>query len=175
MVTDTTSRTVFIDGIRADRAAWEALVASVPAERMTEPGAIGHWSVKDAIAHITVYERWTIDWIEPALRGDPPNWEYPAGDVSIGIDGQNAHYYEQNRDRELDDIQSESARTFEHLLTVIEQVPEAAFSILIGEYAPPVGAHYRSEATVYEAIDGNTAAHYREHTKDVQRWLGDPA
>jgi hypothetical protein len=166
-----TLKTGLLRRILADYGTWQELIASVPDDHKLEPDSVGHWSVKDVIAHITVYERWTIEWLEPALRGDEPIWNYPDGEDTRSIDDRNARFYKQNRDRTLDDIQAEASSIHTDLLSVIERVPEEAFGAIIGEYAPPVGAYYRNEATVHEAIDDNSAAHYRHHTTDLQRWL----
>ncbi|TMC56864.1 MAG: ClbS/DfsB family four-helix bundle protein [Chloroflexota bacterium] len=50
-------KATFIEGLRNERAGWEALLAQVGKERMLEPGAAGAWSVKDIIAHIMWGER----------------------------------------------------------------------------------------------------------------------
>ena len=45
----------FLDTLHGERTQWEALVAQVGEERMTQPGFAGEWSLKDVIAHIAVY------------------------------------------------------------------------------------------------------------------------
>src|SRR5215472_4695713 len=56
-------------------------LASIPRERMTEPGATGPWSVKDVIAHVTAWRGRTIAGWKPRRRANrnrhhpgPPNW-----------------------------------------------------------------------------------------------------
>lgn len=167
----TTSKADFLHQVRADRQAWESLVNSIPDERKEEPGAAGHWSVKDLIAHIAVYERWTYEWLEPALEGDPPNWNYPDDDEHLSMDERNERFYNQHRERSLEDIQSEAAQVFARMLAAIEKVPEDALDQSIQEYAPPVGAYYHDGASVREAIGDNSSGHYRFHIADVKAWL----
>jgi uncharacterized damage-inducible protein DinB len=171
MTTDTTQKDRFLAQVRSDRAAWDALVASIPDERLSEPGAVGHWSVKDTIAHISVYERWTIEWLEPALSGNPPTWDYPDDEDSRSLDDRNARFFEQNRDRSLEDIQSEAADIHARLLSALEQIPADAFEKDIRDFAPEVGAYYDAGTTVAAAIDANAAEHYRDHTDDVRGWI----
>ena len=45
--------------MRRVRAEWNALMAAVGEARMGEPDVVGTWSVRDAIAHLSAYERWT--------------------------------------------------------------------------------------------------------------------
>ena len=165
------SKQAFLDQTQADWAAWQAAIAAVPEERLHEPGASGHWSVKDLIAHITVFERWTIEWLEPALEGNPPAWSYPDGKEIRDIDEENAHYYEQNRERTLEDIQAEAARVHEQMMALLDRIPEDSHSTDIRDYSSPVGDHYQAGTTILGAIDGNAAEHYHHHTADVRRWL----
>lgn len=165
------TKTTFVSTLRSDHREWESILSQVPEERMTEPGAAGEWSVKDLIAHITVYERWTIEWLGPALKGESPAWDYSEGGDTVNLDERNAHFYEQNRDRALDDIRAEAADIHARLVNVVEQVPDDAITRDIRDFAPQVGAYYREGTTVWQAIDGNAAEHYREHTADVKRWL----
>ncbi|MBA2454323.1 MAG: ClbS/DfsB family four-helix bundle protein [Chloroflexia bacterium] len=157
--------------LRADHQEWESILSQIPEERMIESGAAGDWSVKDLIAHITIYERWTIEWLKPALQEQPPAWNYPEGEDTATLDERNARFYEQNRDRALDDIRTEADEVHARLVDVVEQLPDDAVSKDIRDFAPQVGAYYREGTTVWQAIDGNAAEHYREHTADVQGWL----
>ena len=78
-----------VDAMRAKRAAWEALLDEVGEARMIEPGVDGEWSVKDVIAHVTVYERWTLNRLQPGLRGE----QYVRSDLDIeDVDERNAAY-----------------------------------------------------------------------------------
>lgn len=170
MTTEMTKAT-FVSTLRADHQAWESALGDVSEERMTEPGVAGEWSVKDLIAHVTVYERWTNEWLEPALRGAAPEWDYPEGEDTASLNERNARFYEENRARPLNEIQADAAGVHARLVGLVEQIPNDAIAKDIREFAPPVGAYYREGTTVWEAIDGNAAEHYREHTKDVRSWL----
>src|SRR5690606_20736050 len=108
----------------------------------------GHWSVKDLIAHIAVYERWTIEWLAPALEGNPPDWDYPEDEETRTIDERNARFYEQNRDRSLEDIQSEAASIHEQMMALLDRIPEDSHFTDIRDYASPVGDYYQSGTTI---------------------------
>ena len=165
------TKDTFVSTLRSGYAAWESILNEVPEERMTEPGAAGEWSVKDLIAHVTFYEKWTVEWLEPALRGAAPEWTYVEGDNTASLDERNRRSHEQNRDRSLEDIRAESADVHAQLAAVVEQVPDDVISQDVREFAQPVGDYYDEGTTVWEAIDGNAAEHYREHTADVRAWL----
>lgn len=165
------TKTTFVSTLRADHQEWESALSQVPEERMTEPGAAGEWSVKDLIAHVTVYERWTVEWLEPALRGESPDWNYPEDGNTASLEVRNARFYEQNRARPLDDIRAEASEVHARMVGVIEMLPNDAIRRNIREFAPDVGEYYREGTSVWEAIDGNAAEHYREHTADIRAWL----
>lgn len=171
MTTTTTSTAAFIEQTKRDHAAWKELIATIPDERKHEAGAAGHWSVKDLIAHVAVYERWTIEWLEPALQGNPPDWDYPEGEEHLSLDERNARFYEQNRDRSLEDIEAEAATVHEQMMSLFDQIPVDSHSRDIREFSPVVGLYYDAGTTILQALDGNSAEHYREHVNDVQRWL----
>ena len=66
-----------LDVFDAARREHQAFLASIPRERMTEPGATGPWSVKDVIAHVAAWRSRTLARLEAAAAGQPeppPPW-----------------------------------------------------------------------------------------------------
>lgn len=166
------TKSAFVDGLKTDWAAWESLVASIPEDRLTEPGAEGDdWSVKDVIAHIMVYERWTSEWLEPALKGEAPAWNYSEDDKNLSMDEQNDRFFKENRDRPLDEIRSEAAKVHARMVAAVEQVPDDKIAVDMLEFSPPLKDYYQAGTKVWQAIDGNAGGHYRDHTNDVRKWL----
>ena len=53
------ARAAILKGMIDGYAKLNELLAEVGEERMTIPGVAGDWSIKDIIAHISVYEWWT--------------------------------------------------------------------------------------------------------------------
>lgn len=66
-----TTKTDLLERNDEERAALVAFVDSVPAARRIEAGALGEWSVKDAIAHLAAWERLFIGWYEGGVHGEP--------------------------------------------------------------------------------------------------------
>src|SRR5262245_17319751 len=50
----------------------ELLVAQLTVAQMNQPGAVGVWSVKDVLAHITFWERHALSIVKAAQRGETP-------------------------------------------------------------------------------------------------------
>ena len=62
-----------IERLKTSRVALEMVIAKVPAERMIELGVVEGWSVKDMLAHITVWLSRTITVMFQAERGQRPS------------------------------------------------------------------------------------------------------
>src|SRR5436309_13694248 len=90
-------KATFIEGLRNERAGWEALLAQVGEERMLEPGAAGAWSVKDIIAHVMWCEREMIDVCQAHALVGSDLWDLPE-------DERNALMVAEQRDRPLQEV-----------------------------------------------------------------------
>lgn len=66
------NKSELIELTRRTRAEWDALLAEVGEARMDEPGVEGVWAVRDIIAHLTAYERWTAVKVLADVRGIEP-------------------------------------------------------------------------------------------------------
>ena len=62
------SRSDFLDEVHRARAEYDAIRARIPEDRMTEPGVIGNWSVKDVIAHVMWSEREMVGVLKQRWR-----------------------------------------------------------------------------------------------------------
>src|SRR5688572_18202598 len=111
------TRAKFLDSLRSGRAAWEALLAQIDADRMTQPGVEGDWSIKDIIAHVTWHEREMLGVLRAHALVGSDLWNLP-------LDQRNAAIYEQNKDRALDDMLAESRQIFPQLLELAESLTD---------------------------------------------------
>jgi hypothetical protein len=60
--------------IQAEYDRFEALLASLSEEQMTIPGVHGTWSVKDTLAHLTVWQDYQTTRLQGVLNGvEPPD------------------------------------------------------------------------------------------------------
>jgi hypothetical protein len=152
-----------INTLHVERAAWGALLKEVGEERMTAPGVVGDWSIKDIIAHITAWQRRPVEWLAAARRGDkptPPPW--PAS--LSGDDPINAWIFDANRKRPLKDVLLESRQAHDQMMKGLESISDedlndaSRFSWLKGN-------------TLADSIPGNSYEHYQHHTQDIQAWL----
>ena len=158
----------FLETLESERAQWEALVAQVDEGRMAQPGFAGEWSLKDVIAHLAMYEEWTINEIQRALRGEQPEWDPEL--TRLSDDERNAILYEQQRGRTLVDTLAFSRQTHQHLLETIQALADDEFNSsdgLGGRLHP-----FWAGRPLWEGLLGNTSEHYRQHLPDLKRWVG---
>ena len=166
-MTDAMSKSELLTLVQTERAAWEALLAEVPEERMTEPGAAGTWSVKDVAAHVAVYERWTAQQLDAMMRGETDMYiapDTPPEANTYDVDRRNTVYYELWRDRSLADVQRESEEAFALLRAAIERTPEELLNE--SERFAWLGG-----SPVWQMIPGNAYEHYQDHMPSIRAWL----
>ena len=106
----------------AERAAWRALVAKVPPERMDEPGAMGEWTFRDTVSHLAAWRRRTIGRLEAAARGEPrPPNPWPAGTDG---DKTNDWFREQDANRHDEPGQWACGTHIQELASVVHRTPQ---------------------------------------------------
>lgn len=151
--------------VKADEEAWAALAATVPADRLTEPGPMGEWSFRDLVSHLLSWRNRTIGRLEAALAGAPrPANAWPAG---IGDDDPvNAWLLEQHAGRSAEDLLDEYGASFARLSGAVAALPAEAF---LAETEPSSG-YFRWRDTNGE-VESDFSGHLREHADDVRTWL----
>jgi uncharacterized damage-inducible protein DinB len=156
------TKTKLIETLRAKRAAWDALLAAAPEERMTEPGAAGAWSVKDIVAHLTYHERWYADRLHEQLRGE----HYAPTEIDrMHFEERNERIYQQHRDLPLAQVLAESRQAFERLLAGVEAHTE---TFLI---EPQQFEGMPAPFAVWQMLRGDVYEHYEQHMPSIRQWM----
>ena len=137
-------------------ATWRGLrdaLARVPPGRIDDGGAVGPWSLRDLIGHVTT---WEFEAMESLRRyQDHDDLEMLAWP---DVDSFNERTVDNKRAISLDELRIEFTRTHEELLRFIGDIPEKTLQV------PEVERRIRVD----------TFEHYAEHTRDLERWLGEP-
>lgn len=121
--------------LHAVRREWDLLLSDLEPETLVQPSAAGDWSAKGIVAHVTWSERETVGMLGARALVGSELWRLPE-------EARNAVVYEENRERPLRDIVSESTRVHLKLLDVLEGMPEADllgatwFDALPGDWPP---------------------------------------
>lgn len=102
---------------------WQALLDQIGAARMDQPGADGHWSLKDLVAHLTGWQQRLNRQIEAAHHNEPePPPPWPAhlqSDEEI-----NDWIYASNHERTVSEVLDESHQVCQQLSAVIAALPD---------------------------------------------------
>lgn len=149
-----------LETIRTERARWEALLAEAGPGRMSEPGASGHWTPGDVMAHLAAWEDRVVAWLEAvanATTPTPPPWP-----KEISEEETNDWIYRANHDRPLDELKQQSADTHRRMLALLEATPEADLQRTYD---------WLGGSPLSDAIPGNSSGHYHEHADWLRAWL----
>ncbi len=138
----------------------ETLLASLNEEQMTTPGVNGSWSVKDNIAHLSVWQSYQAARQEGIVSGTEPPDPAPGLETE---DEENEYFYQQYKDRPLAEVLADFRASYQRVLVATQALSWEALNKPFPWYDNnvPVGAYTM----------GNTYGHYEEHREIIQRWL----
>jgi Protein of unknown function (DUF1706) len=154
-----------ITAIRAERAALDAVLARIPAERMSQPGAIGAWSVKDVVAHIAIWCSRAVTLLFQAERsGKAQSWQTQL--CASDWDTVNARDIEQQQDRALESILADYRGSHAQLLKRLEAWRANEAHLFDTSRFPGLGGQ-----TLAGEVCSVSAAHDAEHRADLEAWL----
>jgi hypothetical protein len=148
----------FLDSLRSGRAEWDALLEEIGADRMTQPGVEGEWSIKDIIAHVTWHERQMVGVLQARALVGSDLWNLP-------LDERNAAIFEQNRDRPLNEVLEESRQVYPQLLELAESLSDEELN------DPRRFPGMPDEWVPWGLVADNTFTHYPDHIASIRAWL----
>lgn len=160
-------KTALINQLKADRAWIEAMLSQLTEEQMDRPGVQGNWSVKDIIAHLTVWERRGTQWIKWArIAAQSNDAEVPlAGYSGEDVDHLNQEHYLENKAHPVQDVLRDFAESFPPLLAQIEALREEDLDVV-----------FQSDWTDHQPYPITEIVswrfyHYRGHGKCIEDWI----
>jgi hypothetical protein len=140
-----------------------ALVGSLNEAQLTAPRLHGGWSVKDALAHISAWEKVLLDRLGETLSGQPGH--YPPVLSDTDVEQANAGFFAESQGRSLPVVLQEFRSVYTGVLTAVEALDE-------GLLAHPLRIDYpQDDLHVWEIIRANTSDHYQEHRQAIEAWL----
>jgi uncharacterized protein (TIGR03083 family) len=147
----TLNRQQLLQRLDAAWGAFQEAYAGLDDSRLTEPGVVGDWSVKDLLAHVTIWEEEALKYLPLIIAGGRP----PRYATYGGIDAFNARMTEQKRALSLAAVQAQLDETHRRLVAFIESVPEEQFT---------------TETRFRHRLRLDTYSHYPIHTRAIQEW-----
>jgi mycothiol maleylpyruvate isomerase-like protein len=139
-----------LECIRAERSVLDESVAALAEERLSEPGVVGHWSVKDVLVHVTWWEQRTIE----KLRGEHTAHDQLGGaDNDQLLDIMNDEVYREHRDQPASAVKAAYCGSLAAISEALTSFPED-FVLANKDF-----------------IAENTYRHYPEHVAQIRIWL----
>ena len=169
--TKTYSRDEVLHRIGEERAWWEGVVNAGDASAMTPPLKPGHWSFRDVIEHLNVWQRSAIDQLIATRNGQSPPHPWPAEldlieDKDNRTDQKNAWFQERDRDQSSDEV------------TAISRDLLAELSDFVAATAPQeLNNPFQFKSLEGRSLAGSivSGAFFRhihdEHADDLKAWL----
>lgn len=160
------TKAALLDWVRRERAGWELLLAEVGEARMNEPGAMGEWSFKDLLSHLTAWQQFAQGPLEEALMGDCPAPPWPT-DLNPEQDQSliNRSIYERTRELPVDIVIRDGRATWDQLEERLAALSEDAL------LAPRRTAPSHGEPLGAMVIREVTAHFHQDHEAALRAWL----
>ncbi len=149
--------------IRNERMRLEKTLEEVPEQQMVIPGVMDGWTVKDFLAHITVWEQRMITWLEQTLRDEVPDM-LPPGLTWDDLDQWNEETYQEHRQRELEEVLLDFKSSYAQALGAVEKISEE-------DLIDPERYPWREGRPLWIMVAANTSWHYKEHEETIAAWL----
>ena len=158
-----TNKAELLADSRKEFDALEKFLETLPPDQLTEPGALGDWSVKDVLAHLYEWHQMVFCWYEAGLRGETP--AVPAeGYKWSQLPALNQAIYERYRDRPLGDVLGDLRASHQRTVALIEELDEETL-FARGLYPWMNKNHLAAYFT------SNTGSHYRWARTEMRKTL----
>jgi hypothetical protein len=160
-VTEHISKAALLELLSTSYERFNALLAPLSEAQLTTAGVNGAWSVKDNLAHISAWQKSTLGMIQAVREHQLYVKPFPP---EMSEEAINEHYFQQNKDRSLADVQGEFQERYQQMVQAIEGLSEEAWN------EPQA---WLRDKPIWMWIRGNGDEHYDEHYEIVQRWLAE--
>jgi hypothetical protein len=152
-----------IQEIHDERMRLEKTLEEVSELQMVMPGVMDDWTVKDFLAHITVWEQRMIAWLEQTLRNEVPEM-LPPGLTWDDLDQWNEETYQKHRHQDLGEVLADFELSYKQSLEVVDNISE-------DDLIDPERFPWREGRPLWVMVAANTSWHYKEHEETISAWL----
>lgn len=165
------NKSAFITRLLGERDKFEILLNRIGyTRRLTLKGVAGKWSVKDILAHIWAHEQYLADRMQEMLHNQHytpcktqtaldaflDEFGYPDfGSPLLDDNTPNEWVMDRYKSVSLEDLVAQELQAFSSIVSAFEQLP-----------ANTIIRH-----NIQNRIIKHTYEHYREHIREIKRWL----
>ncbi|MEP7287611.1 MAG: ClbS/DfsB family four-helix bundle protein [Chloroflexota bacterium] len=147
-----------LNEITQSREAMLAALDGLPDDAYLRPGVVGLWSVKDVLAHLTVWYSELITALSQLDRPGAPNI------VEIeDIDEFNEEQYRLNTRRSLAVILEDFRGVYKILMKTVEEIDEKTFNN-VRRFS------WMEGEPLWYLIAENAYWHEKEHAEEIRKW-----
>ena len=144
-----------------ERQALEEFLSTLTAEQKTQPGIVGHWSVKDMLAHLIEWEQMVLGWLAAGEAGQKPH--VPAeGYKWSQIPALNEAIRQKYQARPLDEIEGLFSESYRQTMAAIERLSEESL------FTPGLYP-WMNKNTLAAYFTSCTGSHYRWARKELRK------
>jgi len=133
---------------------WSSLLASFNGLEdgiLRETGAVGDWSIRDIMVHITTWEEEALKALPLIINRMPVHRYTRYG----GIDGFNGQEQERKRHHSIEKAKQEFYKVHQALIDYLMSIPDITF---------------KTDKRFIRRIFYDSYGHYREHHKQILSW-----
>jgi hypothetical protein len=163
IVEEKMTKSRLLEEIQSEHQRLQKTLAMINEEMMFIPGVIDEWTVKDILAHITVWEQRMVRWLGEAVSGDVPQM-LPDGMTWDDLDEWNEQTYQKHRHRPVEDVLADYELSYPQALDAAKEVPE---QVLMDADR----FDWREGDPLWVMVAANTFWHYTEHEESIRAWL----
>ena len=150
-----------LERIQQARAALEQTISQLSDGQLVAAGHASGWSVKDHLAHLTIWEQGLAALLQAqpryaAMHVDERTY------VSADEDSLNALIYQRNKERSLAEVLAAFRQAHQQVLDALEGLTDADLFKTYSHYQPDEPGEDSGEP-ILKWVAGNTYEHYAEH------------
>jgi hypothetical protein len=138
------------------------LLSHMSEAQITRPDAIGDWSIKNFLIHLTAWQWKLLDWLDTLARGASPTLPLNTRSVLESNDDFIADFGQRPLQQVLDDFDSTHRKTMQAIEALSEDELNRAYDWAAGQ-------------ALWKVIAACAYHHYSEHARQFQAYLGQPA
>jgi hypothetical protein len=149
-----------LDRLEDEREKFMEAIEGLPAEALHEPGVVGDWSVKDVIAHLSMWEAELVRLLWQAAHGEKPTTLHFE---DIDVDTLNKAWQEQVETRSLEQI-------LEDFRSVREQTERRVSAFSDQDLEDAKRYPWLGGAPLWQWIENDSFGHEAEHIEQIRAW-----
>lgn len=149
-----------LDALEDGRESFLDILDSIPQELWENPGAMGQWSLKDCLYHLTMWEAELVKLLWQISQGQPPNTAFNS---NLSDDERNAQWQAQGQSRSLEQVLADFQGVRRQTTRRLMEVPEKLLQ-------NPKQFDWMKGEPLWKLVAGASFEHESEHAQAIKDW-----